>query len=72
MKHKRNMSVDITNEQRDILVRFSRQTGVNTSTILAQGALLYMLDYLNRVTHGYKMLEEELKEAWRKDDKELK
>ena len=68
MKHKRNMSVDITNEQREILVRFSRQTGINTSQILGEGALLYMLDYLNRVTHGYKMLEEELKEAWKKND----
>ena len=68
MKYKRSMSVDISGEQREILKRFSYQTGINTSTILGQGALLYMLDYLNRVTHGYKMLEEELREAWKKDD----
>ena len=68
MKHKRNMSVDISTEQREILKRFSIQTGINTSKILGEGALLFMLDYLNRVTHGYKTLEDELREAWRKDD----
>ncbi len=68
MKYKRSMSVDISSEQREILKRFSYQTGINTSKILGEGALLYMLDYLNRVTHGYKTLEEELKEAWRKND----
>ena len=68
MKYKRSMSVDISVEQREILKRFSYQTGINMSKILGEGALLYMLDYLNRVTHGYKMLEEELKEAWKKND----
>jgi len=66
MKHKRNMSVDISTEQREILKRFSTQTGINTSTILGQGALLFMLDYLNSVTHGYKTLEQELREAWKR------
>ena len=68
MKYKRSMSVDISSEQREILKRFSYQTGINMSKILGEGALLYMLDYLNRVTHGYKMLEEELREAWKKDE----
>ena len=68
MKYKRSMSVDISSEQREILKRFSYQTGINMSKILGEGALLYMLDYLNKVTHGYKMLEEELREAWRKDE----
>ena len=66
MKYKRSMSVDISSEQREILKRFSIQTGINTSKILGEGALLFMLDYLNRVTHGYKTLEEELKEAWKR------